>query len=317
MEGSTLFSQHRKSWALYALLGIVLTMVLAAVSTPNLLRSRMAATPMYKTDLRREFMSNMQSGSATVRAIALEPGTVQAAPLDRKVVRKGTLDLMVGSPSSALDDINAIAHRHNGYVVSSELTGRQESQRGTITIRVPAAQFDTAREELKKLAKRVESEQTFADDITMQYSENEATVRNFRAEEASYLEIMKRTGAIKDTLQVAQQLSDVRGRIERMEAQVRTMAMESEMSAIQVTVSAEPMVLAGQRWRPLYELQAAWNSGMDALTTYATAMMAILMYLPAVLAWTLTLILGAKLSWMLLRRGWRWVSPEKSAATLS
>lgn len=317
METMTLTWDRLRSWALYSLVGMVLLLILAAFATPNLLRSRMAADhAMPVSDQRAFTKSESVLMDAKLQDVAeqrvAEPGTVQAATLDRKVIRKGALDVIVGNPTAALDQIGAIAHRHGGYVVSSELTGRKENQRGTITIRVPAAQFDPVRDELKKLAKTVESEQTSADDVTMQYAENEATLRNFRAEEASYLAIMQRSGAIKDTLQVVEQLSDVRGRIERLDAEIRTTSLETEMTAIQISISAEPIAVAGQHWRPLYELRAAWNDGVDAVTTYATAMIGIMLYLPAVLLWIATIALAGKLSWMLLQLGARLFRAPKS-----
>ena len=299
---------RRASWLLYALIGFAFALVLAAIAIPNMLRSRMAAPAASSGNTRALFQDQALTKSANLVAPATEivnGPTTGFSSFDRKVIRNGSLDLVVDTPSATIDQIAAIARRYNGYVVSSEVTGRRESQRGSITVRVPAAQFDAAREEMKKLAKQVESEHTSADDVTMQYAENEATLRNYRAEEASYLEIMKRSGAIKDTLTVAEQLSDVRGRIERLEAAIRTMSVQTEMTALTVNVSAEPVAALPQRWRPLYELQAAWKDGVDALTNYATAMMAILMYLPAVLAWAFTLVLGVKVTWMLFRFGAR------------
>jgi len=311
---------RRASWLLYALVGFGLAVLLVAIATPNLLRSRMAvpAASQYSyaynaSNGPRDQAGLSRSGFAAKMA---EPNSAPATfnSLDRKVIRNGSLDLVVDTPSTTIEQIAGIAHRYNGYVVSSELTGRRENQRGCITIRVPAAQFDAAREEMKKLAKQVETEHTSADDVTMQYAENEATLRNYRAEEASYLEIMKRSGSIKDTLTVAQQLSDVRGRIERLDAAIRTMSVQTEMTALTVNVSAEPIAVPPQRWRPLYELEAAWKDGIDALTTYATDMMAILMYLPAVLAWAFTLVFGAKLTWMLFQFGARLFRTKTSAA---
>lgn len=311
---------RRTSWLLYALVGFVLSLILAAVAIPNMLRSRMAA-PAASNYAKEGMVSQdravvKQAGLAAPMSepVAGAVARTDFASLDRKVIRNGSLDLVVDTPSATIEQISAIAHRYNGYVVSSELTGRRENQRGCITIRVPAAQFDAAREETKKLAKQVETEHTSADDITMQYAEKEATLRNYRAEEASYLEIMKRSGSIKDTLTVAQQLSDVRGRIERLDAAIRTMAMQTEMTALTVNVSAEPVAATPQRWRPLYELEAAWKDGVDAMTTYATDMMAILMYLPAVLAWAFTLVFGAKLTWTLFQFGARLFRTKPTAA---
>lgn len=235
---------------------------------------------------------------------------------DRMIIRTGSLTLVVAHPAQSVDAVARIAQTHGGYVVSSQVSGQKELESGQITVRIPAAQFDAVRGELKKVAKTVDTEQVAADDVTMQYSEDEATLRNYRAEESSYLEIMKRSGRIKDTLEVAEQLSDVRGRIERMAASLRTMQHESEMTALSVSLHTEPITVANE-WRPLYQLKLAWNEGMDALADYATTMMAVLLRLPAVFAWIITLVIGAKLGWMLLLFGsrmFRAPKPEPSAS---
>jgi hypothetical protein len=226
----------------------------------------------------------------------------QSSDDERKVIRTGSLLLIVLHPAEAVDRVTQIAQRHGGYVIQSQVSGQREYETGSVTLRVPAAQFDAVRQELKGLAKSVEQETTSADDVTMSYAGNEATLRNYRAEEASYIEIMKRSGKIKDTLAVAEQLSDVRGRIERLAAEIRTMNLQSDMTAITVSLRTEPVVMAGNGWRPLYQLRLAWKEGLDALADYATSMMAFLLRLPAVAAWAFTLLVGLKLGWWLLRK---------------
>jgi len=250
------------------------------------------------------------------QALILAGLTDKAQSTDRMIVRNGTLALVVAHPAQSVDNIIRIAQAHGGYVVSSQVSGQKETEAGQITIRIPAAQFDPVREELKKIAQTIDSEQISADDVTMQYSENEATLRNYRAEEASYLEIMKRSGRIKDTLEVAEQLSDVRGRIERMTASQLTMQHQSEMTALTITLHTEPVAVTNE-WRPLYQLKLAWNEGADALADYATTMMGVLLRLPAVLAWIITLTLGVKLGWMLLQlalRLFRAPKPQPAAS---
>lgn len=256
-------------------------------------------------------LSRTSSGSVVAGIVGGVPGGVavtnigsvkdQGATEERKVVSTGSLALIVLHPAEAVDRITQIAQSHGGYVVQSQVSGQREFETGSVSIRIPAAQFHAVRQELKGIAKSVEQESTSADDVTMRYAENEATLRNYRAEEASYIEIMKRSGKIKDTLEVARELSDVRGRIERLAAEIRTMNMQSEMTAIIVSLRTEPVVVTGNGWRPLYQLRLAWNEGMDALADYATGMMAFLLRLPAVAAWVFTLLVGLKLGWWLLR----------------
>jgi len=56
----------------------------------------------------------------------------------------------------------------------------------TLTIRVPAGRFEEARAEIRKLGIRVEGEKIEAWDRTRQYVDQDASIRNLRAEESQY-----------------------------------------------------------------------------------------------------------------------------------
>lgn len=288
--------------------------VLAFVmGTPNLYRSmisthnRLPVAQQLAGYLTTEASTKQALGSPGVVRRLSENADKSEGVLDRivdtgKVIRTGALTMVVLHPAEVIEHITQVAQAHGGYVVRSQVSGERERETGTVTIRVPANQFEPVRKELKGLAKSVEQESTTADDATLRAAENEATLRNYRAEETSYIEIMKRSGKISDTLEVARELADVRGRIERLAAEIRTMNLQVEMTAITVNLRTEPIAVSRNIWRPFYELKLACNDGLDALSDYATAMMAFVLRLPAVIAWALTFLIGLKLGLKLLKR---------------
>jgi hypothetical protein len=63
----------------------------------------------------------------------------------------------------------------------------------------------------------------------------------------------------------------------------------------------------GLNWRPVYQLKLALRDGLESVANYATAMIAILFYLPAILLWTGTIALSLLIGWRTLRWvGRRW-----------
>jgi hypothetical protein len=70
------------------------------------------------------------------------------------------------------------------------------------------------------VAARVDREEIKSEDVTRQYVDIDARLRNMRAEEERYLEILKRAATVKDTLDVTQHLADVRGRIEQAQGEM-------------------------------------------------------------------------------------------------
>jgi hypothetical protein len=77
-------------------------------------------------------------------------------------------------------------------VVSSNHWKDNEALLGTITIRVPAGEFDNAMSTLRAMADEVTSENTSAQDVTEEYTDLNSTLTNLQATEAQLLEIIKK-----------------------------------------------------------------------------------------------------------------------------
>lgn len=221
---------------------------------------------------------------------------------DRKMVRTSSVDLIVGRPAESAETIRALAESMGGFLVSSEVSGGPDAASGSLTIRVPAARFEEARAEIRKLGLKVEREKVEAQDVTRQYVDQDASLRNLRAEEMQYLAILKQAHTVEDTLDVSEKLSAVRGQIEEQQAEFDALSKQIETVAITVGLRAEAEAqVFGLHWRPLYEMKLALRDGLDAVASYGVAMVSIVFYLPAVLLWMITVIVGGAVGWKLLR----------------
>jgi len=133
-----------------------------------------------------------------------------------------------------------------------------------------------------------------------------ARLRNLRAQEAQYLGILKQTKTVKDTVEVTDKLDEVRGEIEQQQAEFEALSKQVETVALAIALHAEAdMQVFGLRWRPLYQLRFAARQGLDGLADYAASMASFLFYLPTVLLWLATILLGAAVGWRILRRAGR------------
>lgn len=234
-------------------------------------------------------------------ALALPPASQDEEATDRKMVRTSAIEMVVQKPAEAAEKIRAVAEGMGGFLVSSEMSGGQDAS-GTLTVRVPADRFEEARAQIRKLGLRVESEKIEAQDVTRQYVDQEANLRNLRAEEAQYLAILKQAHTVKDTLEVSEKLSEVRGQIEQQKAEFDALSKQIETVAIAVSLRAEAEAqVFGLHWRPLYQMKLALRDGLDAVAEYAASMTSMVFYLPAVLLWLVTVVVGAAVGWRMLR----------------
>lgn len=221
----------------------------------------------------------------------------------QRIVRNASITLVVQHPAKVADQITALAEKLGGYLVNAD-GGGQSTTAATVTVRVPVAHFEEARAEIRELGLRVENEKFEAQDVTQQYVDQDASIRNLQAEEFQYLEILKRANDINSMMLVAGKLSQVRGEIEKKQAEFNSLSHQTETVAIAISLRTEgERQVFGLNWSPLYELKLAANDGLACLATYATAMMTILFYLPAAFLWVGTLFITVVLGW----RAVRWV----------
>lgn len=251
-------------------------------------------------------VGGVPGGAAYDRTGTMTYLSISEGLADRKLVRTSSIDLLVKHPAESAEKIRSLAEALGGFLVKSQMNGAQDATNASLTIRVPAARFAEVAAEIRKLALRVESEQMEAQDVTKRYVDQQAHLRNLRAQEAQYLTILKQANTVKETLEVSEKLNGVRDEIEQQQAEFETLAKQVETVAITVSLHSETEAnVFGLHWRPLYELKLAMMQGLEGLADYATAMFAFMFYLPAILLWLTTILLGAALAWKILRYGVR------------
>jgi len=279
-------------------------LILSAICTPNLQR---AWAPRVGPPFERAYSMAPQAAVSSSKlgiATASAPPAARSgedAVADRKMVRTIAIEMTVANPIDAARAIQAFAAGLGGYVESSELS-TENAPSASVTLRVPAARLDEAESGLRKMAIRVDSEKTGAQDVTKQYADMDARLRNLRAEEAQYLEIMKNASQVKDMLEVSEKLSGVRGEIEQQQTEFRTLSKQVETVAITIGLRAPANMDAFRfDWHPLDQLKLATRDALDGLADYAGTMTAVILYLPVVLLWAMTGVAAVWIGWRVLR----------------
>jgi len=192
---------------------------------------------------------------------------------ERKIIRTGSITLEVEDIVETMDEVAEVADELGGYVVSSHKSEGEKRTSGSIRIRVPADRFDEAFERLRQLAIAVPYESTEAKDVTEEYIDLEARLRNLEATEAQYLALLEKAEKVEEMLKVQQALSNVRGEIERIEGRMKYLERTSDMALIEVTL---------KETKGLAEPWSAFNtfkSAVRGLTSFGRGLATGLMWL--------------------------------------
>jgi hypothetical protein len=196
-----------------------------------------------------------QSGGAVNNGAT---GVSQASD-QRMIVRTADVYLVVNNVTDVRDRIASLAENLTGFVVSSSIRGEGQGTIGSISIRVPDDQFNPTLIGLRKLAVRVQSESTNAQDVTEQYTDLQARLKNAQATESQYVTILSQAKTVDDTLKVYNALSQVRQQIEQLQGQIQYLERTTSMSLINVQLITEGTTaqLVTPGWSPLEVLKSA------------------------------------------------------------
>ncbi len=155
---------------------------------------------------------------------------------DRLVVRNGSMEVVVDDVSASAQKIGQIADTFGGHVVSSSVYEDGGRTFGSVVIRVDADSFDSALEAIQSLAVEVVRENTSARDVTEEYIDLTARVRNLERTEQQLLELMEEAESVEVVLEVQRELTNVRGQIEQLEGRIRYLEQTTATSLIEVSL---------------------------------------------------------------------------------
>jgi hypothetical protein len=227
-------------------------------------------------------------------------------PTGPMIIRTAQLSLITKEFDKARANVEAILKRHRGYVAELKVGGSAGSGRTlTATLRVPADQLDASLTELKTLG-RVESESQSGQDITSQYVDLQARLGNARNTEQRLTELLRqRTGKLSDVLEVEQEVDRVRGEIEQMEAERKTMSNQVSFATLNATITED--YKAQLQVVPPSTSTRLSNAAVEGYKSMVDGIVGLALFLlengPTLLLWGAILFFPARLVWKKVRRG--------------
>jgi len=151
----------------------------------------------------------------------------------RIIVRTVDMGLVVADIHNALDTISGIAKETGGWVVDSN---RRLKHRASISVRVPADRLEATVLRLRELANEVDFEVSSSKDVTDEFVDTKARLKNLRATEEALLTLFKRAQKVEDALNVQAELTRVQGDIEGLQGRIKFLEQTSAFSLINISL---------------------------------------------------------------------------------
>jgi hypothetical protein len=180
------------------------------------------------------------------------PAAGEAHASLRRVVKKASLELVAESPARVQAEAGRIAERLGGFVVSSTQTAVASedtpAESVELTLRVPSAAFGRALDQLRALGRGNGSEQVSSEDVSEEFVDLDARIRNQERLEQQFQELLKRADKVEQALLVHREITAVRTEIDRMRGRKNFLERETALSTIRLVIAPErPLVTASFR----------------------------------------------------------------------
>ena len=159
------------------------------------------------------------------------------ASTQRKIIYTAIVDLVVENLTNGQTKLLNLVKANQGYVADTNVGGASGEQRtGTWKVRVPVENYEAFMAGAARLGE-LQSSNSSSQDVTAEYYDVAARIKNKQVEEARLQELLKRaTDKLSEILQVEKELSRVRGEIEQLQGRIRVLANLSSLTTITITM---------------------------------------------------------------------------------
>ncbi len=247
-------------------------------------------------------MASMMGRGAMVAMGTAVQAPINAAALSRKIIYDGEISLIVKDVDPIAKQVVSFILDARGYIAEQSTTGSPGTPRAMHwKLRVPVEQFDAIVQKVAGLGE-IEKNTRTSQDVTEQFYDIEARIKNKKAEEKSLTKILdERTGKLEDILRIETELSRVRGETEQLEGKIRLLENLSSLATLNVSIREREKFEPPPPAVADFPTQVArtWEKSLHGLIDLGKA--CILWAVDWVL-WIPLLIVAAILIWLVLRR---------------
>jgi len=178
------------------------------------------------------------TGGAPAPQATAAPAPTAVTTTLRKLIKNAALTLRVPQITPASERIRAKATELGGFVSNSRFdVNSDHNETASVEAKVPAEKLDLFLQEIEPLGKVLSKSET-GEDVTEQFIDSEARRSNLQREEERLLVILKSAGGLKDLLAVEQELTRVRGELEKTEGHLKHLNYQVDYSTVSVTLTA-------------------------------------------------------------------------------
>ena len=217
-----------------------------------------------------------------------------------KVIRTAQLTIGVesGGFDNGLTSVENLIRGQGGYISGSTAQGgsNERLRTGTFSFQVPVASFDETLDRLRKLG-QVESFAVSGTDVSLQYVDLEARLRNAEAQAAAIQALLQKATTVQEIIAVQNQLGQITGQVEQLKGQINYFDHATGFATVSVTLRE-----AGATARPQTDAYGTRTALGNAAHNFLAGVNVMIVALGTAGPFLILVLLGLVVIWWVSRR---------------
>ena len=213
-----------------------------------------------------------------------------------QIVQTARLRLSIAHESfdDKVDDVHAIVDSYSGFVVNSTASQGSDKRlvQGSLDLRIPAESYEDALARLRQLGK-VEALEESGQDVSQEFVDLNARIRQLRAVEAQLLELLQQADDVPAALAVQNQLSQVQLDLEQ--ARGRLQYLDNRVSYATISLAMHEVGAVAPKGGGFSIVDAWATAGSAFLTVVGWIFIGIAVAAPVLVLLGLGLLAGREL----------------------
>jgi type III secretory pathway component EscV len=155
-----------------------------------------------------------------------------AEKIEKKIIKTADITLEVRNLRDSRQAIEKTISKYKAYISEEKESNSSSNISTSLIIRIASEKFDSLVNDISTIAKNVDSKNISLSDVTEEFIDIQARLKNKKEVEKQYQEILKKARTIDEILQVNEHLRRVREEIESQEGRLKYLENKVSLSTI-------------------------------------------------------------------------------------
>ena len=154
----------------------------------------------------------------------------------RKLIKNGSMTLVVDNLEQTRNDVVGLIEKHGGYVSNEQYSNWEHSSSYNLTVRIPCDKFDVFVAEVEAGKGKIESKSMYINDVTAEYIDLETRLNTKRSYLERYKQLLKSAKSVQEIVSIEDKIRSLEEEIDSTVGRLKYLTNQVEYSTLHLQI---------------------------------------------------------------------------------